>query len=103
MSPGGTTTNEQTREDRATQPLGCWKGEFRNLMYVEKGTLLLLVAVNLKGLLWNEDQCLKYIQGKGMNRRARRGNAELMRDTITTHSATNTPFPNLLDLLSSSN
>ena len=25
-----TTNDEQTWEDRATQPLGCWKAEFRN-------------------------------------------------------------------------
>ena len=30
---GGVTRRDeqrQTREDRATQPLGCWKAEFRN-------------------------------------------------------------------------
>ena len=30
MLPGGTTNERQTMEDRATQPLGCWKAEFRN-------------------------------------------------------------------------
>ena len=25
-----TTTNKRTMEDKATQPLGCWKAEFRN-------------------------------------------------------------------------
>ena len=30
MSPGETTTNERTREDRATQLLECWKAEFCN-------------------------------------------------------------------------
>ena len=30
MSPGGTTDRTTTMEDRATQPLGCWKAEFRN-------------------------------------------------------------------------
>ena len=36
MLPGGTTNDEQTMEDRATQPLGCWKAEFRNLPHLEK-------------------------------------------------------------------
>ena len=31
MLPGGTTNERQTMEDRATQPLGCWKAEFRNI------------------------------------------------------------------------
>ena len=33
MSPGETneqTIEQTTMEDRATQPLGCWKAEFRN-------------------------------------------------------------------------
>ena len=30
MLPGGTNDKRTTREDRATQPLGCWKAEFRN-------------------------------------------------------------------------
>ena len=30
MSPGGTNDEQTTMEDRATQPLGCWKAEFRN-------------------------------------------------------------------------
>ena len=33
MLPGGTNDDEQTMEDRATQPLGCWKAEFRNYKY----------------------------------------------------------------------
>ena len=28
----GQTNDKRTREDRATQPLGCWKAEFRNFM-----------------------------------------------------------------------
>ena len=32
MLPGGTNERRTTTmEDRATQPLGCWKAEFRNL------------------------------------------------------------------------
>ena len=27
----GRTNERTTREDRATQPLGCWKAEFRNI------------------------------------------------------------------------
>ena len=31
VSPGGTKNKRQTTmEDNATQPLGCWKAEFRN-------------------------------------------------------------------------
>ena len=46
MSPGGTTNNERrTREDRATQPLGCWKAEFRNFslkkVHVDLGKIFL--------------------------------------------------------------
>ena len=37
---GGVTRRDDerqtTREDRATQPLGCWKAEFRNLFVLRK-------------------------------------------------------------------
>ena len=35
MLPGGTNDERQTTmEDSATQPLGCWKAVFRNLLQI---------------------------------------------------------------------
>ena len=33
------TNDEQTMEDRATQPLGCWKAEFRNISTLSCSTV----------------------------------------------------------------
>ena len=35
MRDGQTTNDERTREDRATQPNGCWMAEFRNFKRIK--------------------------------------------------------------------
>ena len=42
----GRTTNERTREDRATQPNGCWMAEFRKFSPVHHSRWLHSVLGN---------------------------------------------------------